>query len=101
MALGCQTNDLFKCMMSDFAGAAGGEPTFGVLVGGTTLVAFWVASPRQSLATPAALLILLGSLLIPMLPGGLQEMAWSMIIVGLAGGLIAVAQRYVLNPGVR
>lgn len=100
-ALGCGTNDLARCMFRDFANAFGGEPTFGVFVGGVVMISLWIASPRQSIAAPAALTILLGSLLFPVLPGSYQEFAWTFIVIGLAAALLSVARRYVLDPGAR
>jgi hypothetical protein len=99
LVFGCG-NDLLECMLADFAASAGGETTFGALLGGVLLVVFWIAQPRQSLVAPAVLLILLGGIAVPVLPGGLQNLAWAIIVVGIAGGFFAVAKRYVMDPGI-
>lgn len=91
-------------LMADVLGflttAFGGESMFGLLVGGCTLFVFWIAG-KGDLATPTVLLILFGGVLWPILPGAYVGFARSLLIIGIAAAFLAIARRYVMNPGVR
>jgi hypothetical protein len=91
--------NLLEAVLNDLTAATGGEALFGILVGGAILLAFYIGGDRD-LATPTVLTILLGSVLIPMLPGQYQQIGLSVIIVGIAAGIMAIANRYVLRLGV-
>lgn len=91
--------DLLEAVLTDLTAATGGEALFGILAGGAIVLAFYVGGGRD-LATPTVLTILLGSVLIPMLPGQYQQLGLSLIIVGIAAGIMAIANRYILRLGV-
>jgi hypothetical protein len=91
--------DLLSAVLADLTAATGGEALFGVLVGGLIVTSFYVGGDRD-LATPTVLTIILGSVLIPMLPASYQQLGISLIIVGIAAGIMALANRYILRLGV-
>jgi hypothetical protein len=91
--------DLLDAVLNSLTAATGGEALLGILFGGMIVVSFYVAGGRD-LAAPTVLTILLGSVLIPMLPGQYQQIGLSLIIVGIAAGIMAIANRYVLRLGV-
>lgn len=88
--------DRLQCAFTDFAAATSGEAVFGLLLGGSLLASFYVASDG-SIAVPAVLLTLLGGVLIPILPGQLAGIAGTIIIMGLAAGIFAGLRRYTLE----
>lgn len=89
------TGDWMSCLF-DPVTATTTEAGFGVFVGGITLVALYVAG-GGGIATPAVILILLGGVLIPLLPGAYVGIAQGIVIIGVFGGVMAVARRYVLS----
>lgn len=91
--------DLLDAVLNDLVAATSGEALLGVLVGGMIILAFYVGGDRD-LATPTVLTILLGSVLIPMLPASYQQTGISLIILGIAAGIMAIARRYILRLGV-
>jgi len=79
--------------------ALGGEALGGTLIGGSILVSLYLAGSR-SFATPAVVLILFGGVLLPMLPGGLAQVASTVMLLGLVAAILAVAERYFINTSV-
>jgi hypothetical protein len=96
----CITNSQqwLQCALGDLTAQVGGEAAFGLLLGGTTLLALYLVD--QSLATPSVILILAGGFLIPVLPADYAAMAGTLVVIGVAAGVFAIAKRYVANPGV-
>lgn len=93
---------LNSCVFPDLAGATGGsDALFGLMLGMSILVPMYVADDESRLGPPAVLLILLGGSLLPMLPGNMRGAAWTVIILGVTAGIAVVANRYVLNVGVK
>jgi hypothetical protein len=72
-----------------------GEGTFGVLIGATMVVSFWIAGDRD-LAAPAVLTTLLGAMLFPILPGNFRGIAAGVVFIGLSGAFFAIVRRYAL-----
>jgi len=93
-----QSGSMWSCVAQDLASAAGGEVTFGLLVGGVLLLAFYIAGDGE-IATPSVLAILLVGILLPVLPGSVRQMATGLMLMGVVGGLFALARRYVLQVG--
>jgi hypothetical protein len=87
-----------QCIFEPAAGSVGGEPMFGLLVGATLIVSLYLAGSGD-LATPTVVTLLLGSVLVPVLPGGMVGVAYGVVVAGVSGALIAIARRYVLDPG--
>lgn len=79
--------------------AAIGEPLFGLFFGGVTILGMYLASGGK-MDSAAVLTILLGALMVPVLPGGVVGAAYVIVVMGVAAGVISVAQKYMLNPGV-
>jgi hypothetical protein len=48
--------------------------------------------------TPTAVIILAAPLLFAVLPGGMGELAYGVITVGIAAAFLQGLQKYVLNP---
>lgn len=89
-----------KCIFDPATTSTGGDPLFGLLVGGVVILSYFIASGGD-LATPSVLTIIFGGILAQVLPGGLVGVAWAIAFVGLVGAIVAVSQRYVLSPGTR
>jgi hypothetical protein len=100
-SLGCYTggNDLLQCALGDMAAAMGGDAVFGLLVGGSVLLTFYVAS-GGGLATPGVLTALLGGIMIPALPPAYQSIAMTIVLLGLTAALLSGAKKYVMSTGV-
>jgi hypothetical protein len=96
-ALECYVSqgDRLACAFEDFAVATSGEAMFGLLLGGSLLLSFYVASDG-SVAVPAVILTLTGAFLVPILPGQVAGIAGTVIIMGLAAGIFAGLRRYAL-----
>lgn len=89
---------LLDASLNDIAGAIGGDANYAALVVGLVFVSLYVAGKRD-FATPAILLMVVGGIAIPLLPGGYRKIAGTVVILGFATGLLAVGRRYVLSPG--
>jgi hypothetical protein len=74
-----------------------GEPTFGVLIGIALYTSLYLAGGGRT-TTPTVVVILVATLLFPVLPSGLNGIAWSVLLVGAAASMLQVLQKYVLNP---
>jgi hypothetical protein len=98
--MSCITNSQswLQCALADLTGQVGGEAAFGLLVGGAVILSLYVVD--RSMATASVILILAGGFLIPTLPASYGSMAGTLVLLGVAAGLFAVAKRYVLSPGV-
>jgi len=97
---GISDGNLLELLLGMLTSSFGGEGMFGVIIGGSTIFAFYLAG-EGDLAAPTVLLVLAGGFLWPVLPGAYAGFGRSLLILGLASGFIAVARRYVLNPGAR
>jgi hypothetical protein len=92
------TGDMWACMVADLAAATGGELNFGLVVGGMLMLAMYIAGDGE-IATPAVLMLLLGGILTPILPGGVRQVATGLMLMAVVGGAFVVARRYVLQVG--
>lgn len=92
-------NDLVTCVLDGATAGLGGQATFGLLVGSTALVGLWWAN-EQRLGTPAVVILIAGSLLLPILPSQYATVARSIAFVGLVAAILRVAQRYFLDPSI-
>jgi hypothetical protein len=86
----------FRCAFEPAVQSVG-EPTVGMLLGGTLVLAFYLAG--GGIAAPAVLTLLLAAAVVPLLPAGLIGIAAGIAFVGIVGALVAVGQRYVLPGG--
>jgi hypothetical protein len=98
--MSCITNSKqwLQCALGDLAVQVGGEAAFGLLVGGGVIMSLYIVD--RSMATASVILILAGGFLIPTLPASYASMAGTLVVLGVAAGVFAIAKRYVLNPGV-
>jgi len=87
---------LFQWALDNIFAALGGDALGSTLIGGTILLSLYLAGNR-SFATPAVVLILFGGVLIPLLPGELAGVAGTVMLLGLAAGILAVAERYFIR----
>lgn len=88
--------DLVRALLDDLVYAAGGEATFGVLVGGALILSFWVAGDGD-LATPAVLTVLLGVIMFPLLPASYLNIARVIAFLGLVAAILAALEKYYLE----
>jgi hypothetical protein len=72
-----------------------GEGLLAGILGGALLVGFYIHS--NNIAFPAIILLLLGGTLSAVLPAPMLNLARTLIVIGLAASLLAVARRYVLT----
>ena len=72
-----------------------GQGLFGLLLGGAVFLGFYFAGDGD-FASPTVVLMLFAGLLFPLLPGGLQGIAWVVVFIGLTSGIMAVLQKHVI-----
>jgi hypothetical protein len=98
-ALGCYLDgsNWLDCGLSQLTAAAGGEGTFGLLVGGVLIFAFYVVSGGR-LGTASTLTVLIGGVLIPALPASYQGVAVTIMFLGLVGAVLRGLETFVF-PG--
>jgi len=85
-----------QCALDQMVAATGGEGVFGLLVGSTLLLTFYIVSGGR-LATASTLTVLIGTIMVPSLPSQYQTVAVTIMFLGLFGGLLKLAERYVLE----
>ncbi|CAI49749.1 uncharacterized protein NP_7040A (plasmid) [Natronomonas pharaonis DSM 2160] len=90
--------DLVECVTTDLSAAAGGTTMMGLLIGGTLLLSLYIAGDGDP-AVPTVVTILVGGTLVPMLPPHLTPFAYSIVVLGIAFGGMAAAQRWLLRGG--
>lgn len=73
-----------------------GDGLFAMFLGGSILLSFYLAG-RGDLVAPVSVLMIFSFLLVPALPASMAGIAYSIALVGLAGGMLAVGRRYVLE----
>jgi hypothetical protein len=83
--------------LTALAGGLGGETPFGVFVFGIVWLSLYVGGNR-SLATPTVVTVLLGTIAIPLVPAQIQQVAYTVVVLGFVAGLFVGLNRYVLNP---
>ncbi|RYJ07762.1 hypothetical protein ELS19_19800 [Halogeometricum borinquense] len=68
---------------------------FALLVVGTVLGAFYLAS--GSIAAPSTALILISGFAVPLLPGAYRGVAYTVMLLGLAGAILSISKKWVLR----
>ena len=71
-----------------------GEAMVAGILSGALLIGFYIHS--NNIAMPAIIILLLGGTLSAVLPGPMVNMARTLIVIGMAATLFAVARRYVI-----
>ena len=89
---------LADCTLPQLVSALGGEGLFALFVGGVAMYVMWEAADHEP-AVPATVAILSGGLLLPILPSEYATVARTIMLLGLAAGIYAVARRYAMTPG--
>lgn len=100
--LGCYTtagNDYFVCILDDVVAAFGGEAVFGLIVGSAVLFSLWWANDGR-IGTPAVVVLVSGGLMLPLLPAQYATIARAFAFIGLVAAVVAVGQRYFLDPNI-
>lgn len=90
-------SDPMQCVIDQLTAATGGEAMFGLITGSVLFLGFYVAADGE-MAPPTVALILSGSVLVPMVPANYGRIAMGVVIIGLAGAVLQVLQKYVLSP---
>lgn len=88
--------DGLACLLGKLTTAFGGDGLFGLLLGAVLFAALYIAADGDMTA-PTVALVLGGSVLVPMVPGGYQGIGASIVLIGLAAALWQVLQKYVLR----
>jgi hypothetical protein len=89
-------NLLGECVLPQVVAAVGSEQMFGLLLGGSLIAGLWLAGDGD-LATPAAVTVLVGGVLFPILPGGYLGIARTVAFLGLVAVILAVLEKYYLE----
>lgn len=100
--LSCYTtsgNNYLTCILDDAVGAFGGQAVFGLMVGSAVLFSLWWANDGR-LGTPAVAVLITGGLMLPLLPAQYATAARAFAFIGLVAAVLAVAQRYFLDPNI-
>jgi hypothetical protein len=95
-ALDCYTNDndWLVCALDQLTASAGGEGTFGLMIGGTLLTSLYLVSGGR-LATASVVTVLIGTILVPALPASYRAMAVTIMFIGLVGAVLNGLETYV------
>lgn len=88
--------DLLQWLLDSLVDSVGGEGLFAVLIGGTLIFTLYMAGDGDT-ATPVVATILLGGIMVGILPGAYQQIAWAIVVLGIAAGIMSVATRYILS----
>lgn len=71
-----------------------GESLVATTLGGSLILSFWIYS--GDIVLPSIILLILGGVLLTFLSGSMIGFARAFIVLALAGGLMALARRYIL-----
>lgn len=100
--LDCYTtvgNNYLTCILDDVVVALGGQAAFGLIVGSAVLFSLWWANDGR-LGTPAVVVLISGGLMLPLLPPQYATVAQAFAFLGLVAAVVAVGQRYFLDPNI-
>lgn len=92
--------DGLACLLNQLTSATGGPELFGLILGGMIFTGFYIAS-EGDLATPTVALILTGTVTVSMLPGHYSQIAYGVVVIGLAAAIWQVLKQYVFSGAVR
>lgn len=100
--LGCYStagNNLLTCVLDDAVAAFGGQAVFGLIVGSAILFSLWWANDGR-IGVPAVVVLVSAGLMLPLLPAQYATIARAFAFIGLVAAIIAVGQRYFLDPNI-
>lgn len=92
-------SDPVNCALDQLVAGARGEAVLGVLLGGGLMLGFYKAS-NGSLAASSVLVAMIGPILLAFLPSNLSTVAVTIMFLGLVGGGLALANKYVMSEGI-
>lgn len=92
-------NNIMTCVLDDVVAAFGGEAVFGLITGFAVLFALWWANDGR-IGTPAVVVLVTGGLMLPLLPAQYASIARAFAFIGLVAAVVAVGQRYFLDPNI-
>jgi len=98
--LGCYTGtetNALDCAVQGLFSATLGQGVFALIVAAILVISMYVAT-NGGIAVPATLLTLMGSFLLVAIPPQYQTTAQVLIFVGMAAGVLALANKYVMQP---
>lgn len=90
------SSDAMSWLLETLVSAFGGPALFGLLLAAVIFVVFYIAA-EGSLPTPTVALILTGTVSVSMMPQQYADIAYVLVLIGLAAGLWQVLQMYVLS----
>ena len=96
-AIGCFTQgteaDFTQCVL-DSTFAAGPAPELVVLVMVGTLVTSLYIAGDGTIAVPAVVMILLGSIMVPLLPPQFRTLAYTVVVIGITAAAFTAYTRF-------
>lgn len=98
--LACWTGSDWHTCLFDSIVPVTGEALFGLLVGGATILTFYVGTGGR-FGTAAVLTTVFSGVMVGVLPGSMRGVAYAIMLLGLAAAFLSAAEKYLLNPGVR
>lgn len=88
--------DILQCAL-DAIVAPFGEALFGVFAAAFVILPLWLAGDGD-LVVPGIAAMILGGIMLPVLPPDYANMAQVVMFLGLVAALLAVANRYFMDP---
>jgi len=102
-ALDCYTDNprtMQWCALEDITAAFGGQGLFGLAVASLVFVGGYTVTDGD-IVTPGVVLLLLGGILVPSLPGQYQTLALTLMFAGAVGAVMQLLEKYVFGASVR
>ena len=87
-----------ECVIDGTFAAGPAPELIGLLLGGTLITSLYVAGDG-TVAVPAVVTILLGSVMLPLLPAQYVSMAWVFVFLGTAVAVFAAYSRFTHQGG--
>jgi len=87
-----------ECVIDGMFAAGPAPELIGLLLGGTLLTSLYVAGDG-TVAVPAVVTILVGSVMLPLLPVQYVSMAWAFVFLGTALAVFAAWTRFTHQGG--
>ena len=87
-----------QCVLDGVFSAGPSPSLIGLGIGSVVLVSFYIASEGH-IAAPAAMMILFGGILVPMLPPQFVGLAYMLAVVGTAALIFQVYTRFTEETG--
>jgi len=82
-----------QCVLDGVFSAGPAPSLIGLGIAGVMLSSFYIAGD-QSITVPAVLMILMGSVLVPLLPAQFVGLAWTLTLIGVGVAIFKMIVRY-------